>query len=230
MGGIENSSRGVWSVTEQGRSLAASVEAVRESYRETRRRLDRAWRSKSDPTQTDHETASTDAIGKHDASPDGELTGEPDGGGEWQDTLLSTLKGMPPDAFERLCRRILLQSGFTRVEVTGRSGDGGIDGVGVLRIELISFQIVFQCKRYTGSVGAGAIREFRGSLDGRADKGLFLTTGQFTRDAQREAVRDGAAAIDLIDGTEICNLLRQLGLGVKTIEQVVVEPAFFDSI
>ena len=90
------------------------------------------------------------------------------------------------------------------MEVTGRSGDGGIDGAGVLRVNLISFHVQFQCKRYAGSVGAPQIRDFRGAMVGRADKGLFITTGAFTTDAQREAVRDGAPAIDLIDGSDLC--------------------------
>ena len=227
MGAIENTSRGVWSVTESGRSLGESDAAVRESYRQTRRQLDRDWRTKGGSSQTDQSSESTEGVGSLEGTSDSEPTGE-----EWQDTLLSILREMSPDAFERLCRRILLQSGFTKVEVIGRSGDGGIDGVGVLRIELISFQIVFQCKRYAGAVGPAAIREFRGSFMGRADKGIFLTTGHFTREAQREAVRDGAAAIDLIDGGDLCDLLRERKLGVHTqmVEEVTIEPGFFASI
>src|SRR5439155_3302329 len=98
----------------------------------------------------------------------------------------------------------------TKVEVTGRSGDGGIDGIGVLRVNLLSFQVLFQCKKYQGSVGAGAIRDFRGAMVGRSDKGLMITTGTFTPDAKREATRDGAPAIDLIDGDQLCDLLKQL--------------------
>ena len=118
------------------------------------------------------------------------------------------------------------------MEVTGRSGDGGIDGSGVLRVNLISFHVRFQCKRYTGSVGASEIRDFRGAMVGRADKGLFITTGRFTQDAKREAVRDGAPAIDLIDGIDLCILLRELGLGISTETVEVVKPRqdFFDSL
>ena len=117
------------------------------------------------------------------------------------------------------------------MEVTGRSGDGGIDGSGVLRVNLISFHVRFQCKRYTGSVGAPEIRDFRGAMVGRADKGLFVTTGGFTKDAEREAVRDGAPAIDLIDGTALCILLKDLELGVSTETVEVVKPRqeFFDT-
>lgn len=150
----------------------------------------------------------------------------------WQDGLLDILRSMAPDAFERLCQRILRESGFTRVEVTGRSGDGGIDGAGVLRVNLISFHVRFQCKRYTGSVQAREIRDFRGAMVGRADKGLFITTGAFTGGARREAVRDGAPAIDLIDGSGLCVLLKDLELGVttRTVLEVAPEPEFFETV
>ncbi|WP_206528489.1 restriction endonuclease, partial [Mesorhizobium sp. M7A.F.Ca.CA.002.05.1.1] len=118
------------------------------------------------------------------------------------------LLALDPAAFERLCQRILREAGFIKVEVTGRSGDGGIDGTGVLRVNLLSFHVLFQCKRWKGSVGSGVVRDFRGAMVGRADKGLVITTGTFTADARREAVRDGAPAIDLIDGDGLCDLLK----------------------
>ncbi len=125
--------------------------------------------------------------------------------------------------------RTHLKSGFTKVEVTGRSGDGGIDGAGVLRVNLLSFHVWFQCKRYSGSVGAREVRDFRGAMVGRADKGLFITTGRFTGDAEREAVRDGAPAIDLIDGMDLCDLLKDLRLGIatETVEVAEVNASFF---
>jgi len=153
---------------------------------------------------------------------------------DWTDTLLTRLKNMEPSAFERLSQRILRESGFVKVEVTGKSGDGGIDGTGVLRMNLISFQVLFQCKRYSGSVGSGAVRDFRGAMQGRADKGLIITTGTFTPDARKEATRDGAPAIDLIDGEALCYLLKDLKLGVDVreirTEEVTVNEGFFDKI
>jgi restriction system protein len=140
----------------------------------------------------------------------------------WSDTLLANLKTMSPGGFERLSQRLLRESGFVRVEVTGKSGDGGIDGTGVLRVNLLSFHVLFQCKRYQGSCGPGIVRDFRGAMQGRADKGLIITTGTFTADARKEATRDGAPAIDLIDGDALCLLLKDLGLGV-TVEAVVTE-------
>jgi len=151
---------------------------------------------------------------------------------DWKDSLLKILKEMPSDGFERLAQRILRESGFVRVEVTGRSGDGGIDGIGVLRMTLISFQVFFQCKRYKDTVSPSTIRDFRGAMVGRTDKGLVITTGRFTPEAKREASRDGAPPVELIDGDLLCDLLKTLKLGVKTelVEEVSVEPAFFAGI
>jgi restriction system protein len=150
----------------------------------------------------------------------------------WKDVLIDALRKMDPSAFERLAQRILREAGFIKVEVTGRSGDGGIDGIGVLRLNLLSFQVLFQCKRYQGNVTAGEVRNFRGAMIGRSDKGLIITTGTFTADAKREANRDGAPPIDLIDGDLLCDLLKQLKLGVKTelVEKVVVETNWFSTV
>jgi restriction system protein len=116
--------------------------------------------------------------------------------------------------------------------VTGRSGDGGIDGLGVYRVSLVSFPVFFQCKRYRGSVGAGAVRDFRGAMSGRGDKGLLITTGTFSAEAQREATRDGAPPIDLIDGERLCDLLREHSIGVRTtrrqIEDVALDQSYFE--
>jgi restriction system protein len=128
---------------------------------------------------------------------------------------------------------LLRESGFTQVEVTGRSGDGGIDGRGIARIHgFMSFHVLFQCKRYKGTVSAGEIRDFRGAMVGRADKGLFITTGTFSPSAVKEATRDGAPPIDLVDGIELAEKLRDLGLGVhkETIEVVRVDEVWFTSV
>lgn len=146
--------------------------------------------------------------------------------------MLSYLVALPPQAFERLAQRLLRESGFIRVDVTGRSGDGGIDGVGVLRLNLLSFQTLFQCKRYAGNVGPGVVRDVRGAMVGRSDKGLIITTGTFSAEAKREATRDGAPPVELIDGEYLCDLLKQLKLGVRTemVEQVIVDQAWFDEL
>ena len=136
------------------------------------------------------------------------------------------------DAFERLCQRLLREAGFVKVEVTGKSGDGGIDGIGVLRVRLVSFQVLFQCKRWKGSVGASTVRDFRGAMVGRADKGLIMTTGAFTADARREATRDGAPAIDLVDGDDLCGLLKELKIGVdvRLVEEITIDEAVFAAV
>ena len=124
---------------------------------------------------------------------------------------------MDTSAFEQLIKYLLRAAGFTQVEVTGRSGDGGVDGKGIMRLSgLLSFHVIFQCKRYRGSVGASQVRDFRGAMVGRADKGLLVTTGAFTPDATKEANRDGAPPIDLINGEELIDKLKELNLGVKT--------------
>lgn len=116
------------------------------------------------------------------------------------------------------------------MEVTGKTGDGGIDGIGILRVNLVSFHVVFQCKRWKGSVGAGVIRDFRGGMVGRADKGLVITTGTFTAEARKEATRDGAPAIDLVDGEALCTLLKDLKLGVTPVIRFEVDDTFFRSL
>ena len=223
IGAVDNTLRGVWTITDKGRSIQSPSQA-RERVRNIRADAYRARKAKL--RQPEIEKRHLDEGKLESKQPD------KDDDDDWTSTLLGILKSMVPDAFERLCQRVLRESGFTRVEVTGRSGDGGIDGAGVLRITLISFHVRFQCKRYAGSVGAREIRDFRGAMVGRADKGLFITTGAFTRDAQREAVRDGAPAIDLIDGTELCNFLKDLELGVRTttVQQIRPEPRFFEAL
>ena len=151
----------------------------------------------------------------------------------WREELLARLLELSPAAFERLSQRLLRESGFVEVKVTGRSGDGGIDGVGIIRLGgLLGFPVLFQCKRYRGSVSASVIRDFRGAMMGRADRGLVITTGTFSRDAKIEATRDGAPPIDLVDGEQLLDKLKELGLGiaVKTIKQVSVLPEFFKEI
>lgn len=205
---LKNSERGVWTLTQYGRTLTEpEVKKIPKIVREQD--------AKSKKTKT-REAADNDVTD----------------GTNWQETLLEIIKNMSPDAFERLSQLILRESGFIKVVVTGKSGDGGIDGIGVLKIKLVTFQVIFQCKRYKGTVSAGAIRDFRGAMQGRTDKGLFITTGRFTPDAKKEASRDGAPTIDLLDGEALCDLLKELKLGVETkmVEEVTVQSDFFGQI
>lgn len=209
-GALENSTRGIWSITPVGRKIVEQdipkvVAKIRQDNRKNREQ------KKGTPTQTD-----VDIV---------------DGTG-WKEQVLGSLRAMSPDAFERLAQRILRESGFVRVEVTGRTGDGGIDGLGTLRLQLLSFQVFFQCKKYKGAVRAKDIRDFRGAMVGRTDKGIFITMGHFTSDAKEEAARDGAPPLDLIDGEQLCDLLKDLKLGVTTkmVEEVKVHPEVFGSL
>ena len=152
---------------------------------------------------------------------------------KWKKDVIEIItEKMTPGAFERLIQRILREKGFSQVEVIGKTGDGGIDGRGIARINgILSFHIIFQCKRYKGKVSAGALRDFRGAMVGRTDKGLFITTGTFTRDAIREASRDGAPAIDLMDGEKIAEKLKELNLGIdiELREHVTINEKWFES-
>lgn len=146
-----------------------------------------------------------------------------------ESALLPVIKALSSEGFERLCQRFLREQGFQNVRVSGRSGDGDIDGEGILEInQLLSFKVLFQCKRYQGSVGAGMIRDFRGALVGKADKGILLTTGSFTMDAKRAVIRDGANSIELIDGEKIVGMFEKLELGVKPKVVYEVDMDFFN--
>jgi restriction system protein len=204
---IENSARGVWALTAEGqKSNTVNKDKVRRFVQEEDRKNREERKSQEG--------------------------GEPGELG-WEAEVLAALKSMPPEAFERLCQRVLRESGFIQVEVTGKSGDGGIDGRGVVKLgAILSFHVHFQCKRYKDTVSASVIRDFRGAMVGRADKGIILTTGTFTREAKAEALRDGAPPLDLIDGEEFVQMLKAYRLGVtvteKTIEEVTVNQEWFN--
>lgn len=207
---LDNSLRGVWALTAEGhkKTLVDKKEVKRFVIALDRR----------DKREAEKETA---------ADEEAELT--------WQEELLECVRGMAPGAFERLCQRLLRESGFIQVEVTGRSGDGGIDGKGVVRLGgLLSFHMIFQCKRFKGSVGSSIVRDFRGAMVGRADKGLLITTGSFTKDARQEAQREGAPPVDLIDGESLAEKLRELEMGIvvskRVVEDIKVDEQYFRSI
>lgn len=221
---LENSSRGVWALTEAGTSInsLSQTQAIYDQVTLEERERARAKRlAAKGQLEAD---VNVDIVESTDEGPEDSE--------DWKSTLLAVVGAMEPSAFERLSQRLLREAGFTKVEVRGKSGDGGIDGVGVLRVNLVSFQIYFQCKRWKGSVGSKEIRDFRGALQGRADKGLFIMTGHFTSQASDEATRDGAIAIDLIDGDRLCDLLKDNRLGVETelVEHVLIQTEWFSSV
>ena len=221
IGAIENSARGVWSVTPLGREIEDAEEA-----RDRVRTYKAAYNKAYNDAKRLRDASETIAEDAEEAEVESEIG--------WKETLLDRLLAMPPDAFERLAQRLLKEAGFRNVEVLGKSGDGGLDGVGVYRLSLVSFQVFFQCKRWKGSVGPKEVRDFRGAMVGRGEKGLLITTGTFTKDARSEASRDGAPPVELVDGDDLCDLLKDYAIGVRTtprtVEEVEVETSFFESV
>lgn len=224
MGLLTNSTRGVWTLTDEGTALVTDTTMTHhqraERIQELRARYLADLRTAAKAKPSDDIEHPGDAAQADEPS--------------WKERLLEQLMSIAPDAFERLAQRLLREADFDSVNVTGRSGDGGIDGLGVYRLGLVSFPVFFQCKRYRGSVSPSAVRDFRGAMAGRGDKGLLITTGTFTADAKREATRDGAPPIDLIDGDRLCDLLKTYDLGVRTttrtVEDVTVNRDFFADI
>ena len=206
---IENSSRGIWALTEKGLKATIDENEIKK-YVVEKRKENKEKFATSDENDIDDELSEF----------------------KWKEELLEIVKTIDPQAFERLCQRLLRELGFINVEVTQYSNDGGIDGKGVIRLGgVMSFHVVFQAKRYRDTVSASVVRDFRGAMIGRADKGLIITTGSFTREAKREAQRDGAPPIDLIDGNDFAEKLKDLKLGVKTrlVEEVEIEKEWFEN-
>ena len=211
LGLLENSGRAIWTLTAQGQKTTSIDQ---KEAKKIVKELSGVKRPSESPKEVVKESEELEEL-------------------SWEEELIELMKSIEPAAFERLSQRLLRELGFINVEVTGKSGDGGIDGVGVIKLGgVLSFHVVFQCKRYTGSVSSGAIRDFSGAMIGRADKGLFITTGTFTREAKQEAQRDGAPPIDLIDGNAFAEHLKDLRLGVSVElrEEVTIKRGWFDEI
>ncbi len=213
-GALANSSRGVWSLAKTDLTSVDPKFVVKEVREVDKRTKQAKTDESSQPVESENE--------------------DPDESQTWRTALYHILtKVIDPSSFERLIQRLLRESGFVQVEVTGRTGDGGIDGKGIARIHgFMSFHVVFQCKRYQGIVSSSHIRDFRGAMVGRADKGLFITTGTFSRDAVKEATRDGAPPIDLVDGDQLADKLKEFALGIQTamIESVTVDEGWFKTL
>ena len=210
---LDSSKRGVWSLTERGRATTVSPEQSREIFLKWVRIFQEQRRAKANVPEPIVERVA-EGTG---ATPD-----------DYRSQIIDLLVNLPPSGFERLSQRMLREAGFTQVVVTGSSGDGGIDGYGTLQINpLVSFKVLFQCKRYTKSVSPSHVRDFRGAMAGRADKGIIITTGTFTAEARREASRDGVPPIELIDGEKLVDMLEHLELGLKPVKTYEVDESFF---
>jgi len=209
-GYIDSSKYGVWTLTEQDQHDNFKNEDVERLFKKVDKESYERKKQK-EVGESDDEAP--------DSSPES----------DYRSRLLDLLKGLPPSGFERLCQRLLRESGFQQVHVTGKSGDGGIDGHGILQINpLVSFKVLFQCKRYQGAVAVSTIRDFRGAMQGRADKGIIITTGNFTTDAKGEATRDGAPPVELVDGDKLVEMFEKLGLGLVPKKDFDVDETFFD--
>jgi restriction system protein len=213
-GMLDSSKRGVWSLTDKGRTATLTHEQAKDIFL----RLAKIFRVQRGP-ETHGKEQEIEQIAEEAISTPG----------NYREQAIHLLLSLPAKGFERLAQRILRESGFTQVIVTGQSGDGGIDGNGTLQINpLLSFKVLFQCKRYKETVAPTHVRDFRGAMAGRADKGIILTTGTFSAEARREASRDGVPPIELIDGEKLVDLLERLELGLKPITTYELDPNFFN--
>lgn len=206
-GAIENSKHRVWSLTAKGAKMLRDGNIdVKEIYNFTAKKQNRTV------VASDDDVAEIEPV-------------------NWREQITNILLNLDPYAFERLAQRLLRECGFSDVQVTRRSGDGGIDGTGKLRIQgIFSFNVAFQCKRYKGQVSAGAIRDFRGSLGTNIEKGVLITTGAFTKAAKEEASSEGKRLIDLMDGEELINKLAEYGIGLNEVKSYEVDEDFFNSL
>jgi len=218
-GYLDSSQRGVWSLTEKGMGNELSDKDLSEMY-ELRKKLGKEFSEK----RKQKNERGTEPTGE-DEDNDERLPAIED----YRTGLLNQLKALSPSGFERICQRIFRESGFEQVNVTGRTGDGGIDGIGLLQVNpFVSFKVLFQCKRYQGSVGAPIIRDFRGAMMGRADKGIIMTTGTFTMEAKREARRDGVTPIELVDGDKLIEMFEMYEIGLKPVKTYELDYKFFE--
>jgi restriction system protein len=216
-GYIDASKRGVWSLTEKGKNAAINDGMTQSIFEEA---VD-VIRASRDQTNDHNPTElHSDEFEDIEEEIDEEL--------EHRGETLERLKVLSPYGFERFCRALLLETGFEDVEMTGQSGDKGIDGNGTLRINpFVTIKVMYQCKRYKDSVSSPQIRDFRGAITGRADRGLFITTGKFTQDAEIEANRDGVTPIEMVDGSALVKLMEDFEFGLQHVRTFRLESAFF---
>jgi len=216
---LGSSPRGVWSLNEKGLNTELTDQDLLQLYEDRKQRM----KERRQLATSKDDEIKPDEVGLPDEEE------EPPEPIDYKTQLLNILKSIPPEGFERICQLLLRESGFEQVNVTGKSGDGGIDGIGICQVNaFVSFKVLFQCKRYQGSVGSGVVRDFRGAMMGRADKGIIITTGNFTKEAKREARRDGVPPIELVDGEKLVDMFEDIQLGLKPISAFEVDYQFFE--
>ncbi len=149
-----------------------------------------------------------------------------------RDRLLTLVKELDPYAFERFAKRLLEALGFSKVTVTSKSHDGGIDGHGQYRQGIVAVKAAFQCKRWQGVVPRPELDKFRGAVVGSYDLGVFITTSGFSKEAQGASVKPGAITIVLVDGRAVADLMvrYEIGLRRRVMNLATVDEAFFESL
>ncbi len=219
-GFVDSSQRGVWTLTDKAIKSPLTESDTHELFK----KVHAQW-GKKPPVEIPEVEVVEQEDNEELAPPDS----GPSSTSDYRIELLDLLKSLPPEGFEHLCKRLLRESGFQQVEVTGKTGDGGIDGKGILQINpLMSIHVVFQAKRYGGTVGSPDITRFRGAMTGRTDKGIFITTGTFSISAKREAIREGAPPIELVDADKLISMFERLELGLKPKTVYEIDRDFFD--
>jgi len=206
---IDNSQRGIWRLTNEGlekkltdEDVYSLFKGVQESVKKPPIVTTQKIELKFEDTTTEDEEHS---IG-----------------------LLNLIQNLPAAGFEKLCKRLLTEIGINDITITGGSGDQGIDGKGIVKLnDVVSLNIVFQCKRYKETVSPHHVRDFRGAMQGRGEKGLIITTGRFTKEAKNEASRDGVTPIELIDGYRLVELFEKHHLGLKPVIVFEIDYEFF---
>lgn len=211
---LDNVKKGVWTLSSKGQDTHLTLEDSRKLFlkwveihqkarkdKKSKKNIEKL-QDEQDPDEVEHEIAPS---------------------------LLEVLQTVSPIGFEHICKRLLREHGFENVFVTQASRDGGIDGYGTLELNpFVSMKVLFQCKRYQGTVSRSQVGDFRNAMIGRADKGIILTTGTFSEDAKREASREGAPPIELIDGKKLVELFEKVELGVKPKIVYEVDYNFFE--
>ncbi|SFE79590.1 restriction endonuclease [Paracidovorax wautersii] len=218
-GMIDGSKRGVWTLTPKGFEAKLTMEEAREMVRIQSK-------AHGSPVQSVPPGVSASANDSVDSA-HVEDSEQSDTEAELA-SFLQVLRELTPAGFERICLRVLREAGFERLEVTGKSNDGGIDGIGVLQInDLVKFNVVFQCKKWINAVPPKEVRDLRGAMAGRAEKAIFLTTSTFTQGAKAEALRAGTDPIELVDGEKLLELFKKYEMGLKPRTVYDIDHQFF---
>jgi len=207
---IDNSQRGIWRLTKEGLDSKYTETDVYKMFKAVQEKDGKPKNTKENiqPKVEFEDTATEDE--EHSAE------------------LLNIIKNLSPSGFEKLCKRLLTEIGIHDIIITGGAGDQGIDGLGLVKLnDVVSLNIVFQCKRYKDSVVPHHVRDFRGAMQGRGEKGLIITTGRFTKEAKNEANRDGVTPIELIDGERLVELFEKYELGLKPVTIYEIDNDFF---